>query len=109
MQDNKEMKKYIRREASKEIILKHIFIETLELSYSDEYIETMFRISPFKIRNLYDALNEDEKIEIEEELKKQIELGNIDIKQSAVQWHRESLKAAHRREINTENRKGKEH
>ena len=109
MENDRGVKDYIRRQASKDIIMKHILIETLEEKYSDEYIETMYRISPFKIRNLYAALKPDERTEIEEELKKQIATGDIDIKQSAKDWHREALRAEYIRRINTENRKGKEH
>ena len=111
MENSGDVREYIRRKASREIIIKHLFLESIESRYSDEYIETMYRISPLKIRSLYDALNENEKIEMEEEIKKQIATGDIDIKKEVIQWHRESLSAKHRREINKENRnkQGKEH
>ena len=71
----------------------------MEEKYEDEYIQTMYKINPTKIRNDYNALNKEEIADMEENLIAQINAKEINLASEAVRWHREGLSAIRRSEI----------
>lgn len=92
MNNNEDIRDYLREKVSRDIIMKYLFIKTIDGNHGDEYIKTKYRINAFKIRTLYKALNESEREKIEKEIKAQIEAGEINLEQEAVNWHREALR-----------------
>ena len=92
MTNNEDMRAYLREKVSRDIIMKYLFIKTIDENYGDEYIKTKYRINAFTIRSLYKALDENERQKLEEEIKEQIESGEIVLEQEAVKWHREALR-----------------
>ena len=75
-----------------QIIQKYLFLQSLEKQFSDEYIKTMYRITPASIRSQYNSIPVERKEKIEQEVKLQIEQGNLDLSEKAKEWHRESLR-----------------
>ena len=89
--DRNALKNFLREKIDREIILKYLFIKSIEEKYEDEYIETKYRIKPGKIRRDYNALDKDKIGNIEKEILAKIEAGEINLNFEAVRWHRESL------------------
>ena len=98
-------KDFINKLAYEHIIQQYLFIKLLEKDFSDEYIKTMYRINASAIIEKYNKLSEDERKELETTIRKQIEVGEIDLNKEAVNWHRESLHAKHISEVNQDNNK----
>ena len=91
MENNEVLGKFLREEADKEIITKYMFIKSKEEKYSDEYIKAKYRINPETIRNLYNGIDENERLKLESIIKKQIEAGEKDLDKLAAIWHRQAL------------------
>ena len=89
--DRNALKNFLREKIDREIILKHLFIKSIEEKYEDDYIETKYRINPEKIRRDYNALDKDKIESIEKEILAKIETGEISLNSEAVRWHKESL------------------
>ena len=92
MNNEESVKDYTRKIVTKEIIKKYLFIKTLEKTYGDEYIRTMYRINPLAIRGAYDTIEEKERAELEAQIQDLIARGEIDLTEEAKKWHRESFK-----------------
>ena len=92
MDNKKEMRDLIRDSAVREIVMKYLFIKTIEDTHGDEYIKTMYRINSSLIRQAYNALGKEEREEMEKIVKEQIELGEVDLNKEAINWHRQSVK-----------------
>ena len=105
MDNNQAMKKFLREKVNRDVIMKYLFIKTIEKDYDHEYIKTMYRINASAIIEKYNKLSEDERKELETTIRKQIEVGEIDLNKEAVNWHRESLHAKHISEVNQDNNK----
>lgn len=105
MDNNQAMREFLREKVYREVIMKYLFIKTLEEKYDDEYIRTIYRINASAIRGEYNALSEDERKQLESNIRKQIESGEINLNKEAINWHRQSLHAKHMSEINEENNK----
>ena len=101
MNNSEDIREYLREKVSRDIIMKYLFIKTIDENHGDEYIKTKYRINAFKIRSLYKALDESEKERLEKEIKEQIESGEIDLEQQAVNWHREALRQEKTKDIDS--------
>ena len=91
--DKEALKKFLREKISREIILKYLFLKSLEGDYEDEYIKTKYRINPGKIRRDYSLLDKNEIACMENEITARIQAGEIDLHSETVRWHRESLQS----------------
>lgn len=108
MYNNQAMREFLKEQINRDVIMKYLFIKTIEKDYDDEYIKTMYRINASDIRGKYNALSETERKSLESKIKKQIEAGEINLNEEVVNWHRESLKASYLREVNKNNNKKEE-
>ena len=108
MENSKALGKFLREEANKEIITKYMFIKSKEEKYSDEYINAKYRINPATIRNLYNKIDQNERLKLESILKKQIESGEKDLDELAAIWHRQALMSAKKGQANKKENKGEE-
>ena len=97
--DKKALKAFLREKINREIILKYLFVKSIEEEYGDEYIQTKYRIKPERIRRDYNALNKTEIENMEQEIIAKIEAGEINLNSEAIRWHRESLQSMRASEI----------
>ena len=89
--DRNALKNFLREKIDREIILKYLFIKSIEKKYDDEYIETKYRVKPEKIRKDYNALDKNKIESMEKEILAKIEAGEINLNSEAARWHKESL------------------
>lgn len=101
MNNNEDIRDCLREKVSRDIIMKYLFIKTIDENHGDEYIKTKYRINAFKIRSLYKALDETEREKLEKEIKAQIEVGEINLEQEAINWHREALRQGKTKDIDS--------
>ena len=107
IENNQDLRKYLRQKTNEIIVMKYMFIESLEDNYGDEYIYRLYKINPFTIRKLYSSLPENEREEIRTKINKQIESGEINLKDKAAEWHKEALKSEAASRRSSENWKKK--
>jgi len=97
--DKKAFMDSLKDDINREIILKYLFIKSIEARYEDDYIKTKYRIDAQKIRREYSSLDKEKIGEMENELKAKIQAGEIDLNAEAVGWHRESFEEVVRKEL----------
>ncbi len=93
MKNNQDLRKFLRQKTNEIIVMKYMFIESLEDNFGEEYIYRLYKISPDTIRKLYFSLPENEREEMRTKINEQIKSGEIDLKNKAVEWHKEGLKS----------------
>ncbi len=91
MEDVEGIRSYLKEMVNKEIIMKYLFIKSMEGNYDDKYIARKYKINVASTRIQYNSLSQDEKSKIERDIKAKIENGEIDLHEEAVRWHREGL------------------
>ena len=97
------MEEEIRKIVNTDIILKYLFLESLDEKYGDEYISAKYRINAKKIRMQYEYISKEYDIEgLENEIKSQVDSGDIDLNKKAVEWHKDALKKAKRGKLDTD-------
>lgn len=82
--DKKALNKFLKEKINREIILKYLFLNSLEEQYGDDYIKTKYRINPENIRKEYNSLNKDEIADMEKEIIAKIQAGQINLNSEAV-------------------------
>lgn len=92
MNNNQAMKEFLREKISIDVITKYIFIKSMEEKYDDEYLDRMYRINCRNIREKYSVIPEEDRTRIEDNIRKQIAVGEIDLSVEAANWHREGLR-----------------
>ena len=92
MEENNNVKKYIREQAMKEVIMKYLFIKRMQDKYGLDYINKLYKINSQSIIYMYNSLDKEEVKNIEEQILAQIDNGDIDLETEAARWHREGLK-----------------
>ncbi len=101
--DKKAFTESLKEENRRKIILKYLFLKSIEKEYADEYIKTKYRINPKTIREQYEGLDKEEIAVLESELKAKIQKGIINLQSEAVNWHRESF-SSKKKPVNDTNR-----
>lgn len=91
MINNEAMRKYLKEQVSRDLIIKYMFIKSKEEKYSDEYIQKKYKINALKIRALYKALDKEEVGRLEKTIINQIETGEINLDEQAVIWYKQYL------------------
>ena len=97
--DRKALDDFLKEKINREIILKYLFIKSIEARYEDDYIKTKYRIDAQKIRREYNSLDREKIGEMENELKVKIQAGEIDLNAEAVRWHRENFEEKEKNEL----------
>ena len=103
MDNNQAMRDFLREKIDKDIVMKYLFIKGMGEFYDDEYLTRMYRIDVLKIRQQYDALEQNKRNRIEKDIRDQIVAGEVDLSKEAVIWHREALKRKVKKETNRKN------
>lgn len=103
MDNSQAIKDFLRAEVCKDIVIKYIFIKSIEGSYDDDYLYKTYGLRPLMIKKRYKFLEKDEREEMEKTINQKIEAGEIDLNKEAEKWHREKLKAEYCRKIASEN------
>ena len=101
MDNDQAMREFLREKVNKDIVLKYLFIKQMEKDFDDEYLDRMYRIDTTRIRKMYDDIEGKDRDKIEKDIVGQIKSGEINLSKEAVNWHREGLKKAYIKEINT--------
>ncbi len=104
MESDKYDDKFFREKVNRDIIMKYMFLESLGEQYGDEYIMMMYKINSKNIRALYGAINEDERVKVGNDIKKEIESKKLDLNKKAVEWHKEALRKESERDSEGEER-----
>ena len=109
MDNNESMRNFLREKVNKEIVMKYMFIKSMEEFYDDEYLSIKYRINVSLIRENYDKLKPDERDRIQRDIETKIVNGEIDLSREVVRWHKEELnkdytKDIHKININKEKR-----
>ena len=91
--DRKALDDFLKEKINREIILKYLFIKSIEEKFEDEYIQAKYRINPKKIRREYNSLDKEKIASMEKDLRAKIEEKIIDLDSEAVRWHRESFQS----------------
>ncbi len=100
MNNNQAIQDYLREIINKEIIMKYLFIKSMEEDYGDEYLTRKYRINVSLIRKSYDKLKPDERDRIQRDIETKIVNGEIDLSREAVRWHKEELNKYYKKDIN---------
>ncbi len=101
MDNSQAINEFLGQEVCKDVVMKYIFIKSIEESYDDEYIYKMYGLRPLMIKERYKSLEKDERVKMEKNIREKIEAGEIDLSQEAEKWNRKKLKAERRREISS--------
>lgn len=105
MEDNEALKEFIKQKAYRDIIIKYMFVKSMEKQYSDKYIDMKYKLNSAIIRKKYELLEESYRESVENSILEQINSGKIDLRSEAAAWHKAALK----KEANArKNRNGKE-
>lgn len=112
MDNNQAMREFLREKVNIDIVMKYMFIKSMEGRYDDEYLDRMYRIDTTSIRKGYDGLGKEERKKTEENIRKKIAAGEVDLSKEAINWHREGLKrssiqAVNQKKANKQNREGR--
>ena len=97
--DKEALNKYISEIRNKEIIKKYIFVKNMSKRYEEEYLNTMYKIDSEKIKNMYEQIDEKERVRLEKTIMEQIAAGEIDLYEEALKWHKEGLRRAHKKDV----------
>ncbi len=107
MNNEQSMREFLKEKVYYDVIMKYMFIKSMEDRFDDEYLDRMYRINTSRVRGVYKEIGEKEREKIEEKIRMQIEAGEIDLNKEVVRWHREALKRENMIEKNTINNKKK--
>ena len=100
---NEAGKKFIEKKKAMQIIKMHLALKKIkkEKSWGNEYIKLMYKVDPERFENQYNLLDPQIRKECEEELKVQIENGEIDLYSYIVENYKQQRKKEIRRSENS--------
>ena len=95
--DKKKLEEFMKRKTAEKVIKGYLATKKLkeDKNYGNEYIKMMYKINASKYEVLYNALDDELKAECEEEIRKEIEDGKLNLDQYLAEMHKEKAKKIH--------------
>ncbi len=98
--DKKKLEEFMKRKTAEKVIKGYLATKKLkeDKNYGNEYIKMMYKINASKYEVLYNALDDELKAECEEEIRKEIEDGKLNLDQYLAEMHKEKAKKEEEKE-----------
>ena len=98
--DKKKLEKFMKRKTAEKVIKGYLATKKLkeDKNYGNEYIKMMYKINASKYEVLYNALDDELKAECEEEIRKEIEDGKLNLGQYLAEMYKEKAKKEEEKE-----------
>ena len=98
--DEKKLEEFMKRRAAERVIKGYLATKKLkeDKNYGNEYIKMMYKINASKYEVLYNALDDELKAECEEEIRKEIEDGKLNLDQYLAEMYKEKAKKEEEKE-----------
>ena len=92
--DKKKLEEFMKRKTAEKVIKGYLATKKLkeDKNYGNEYIKMMYKINASKYEVLYNALDDELKAECEEEIRKEIEDGKLNLDQYLAEMYKEKAK-----------------
>lgn len=95
--DKKKLEEFMKRKTAEKVIKGYLATKKLKED-GNEYIKMMYKINASKYEVLYNALDDELKAECEEEIRKEIEDGKLNLDQYLAEMHKEKAKKEEEKE-----------
>ncbi len=98
--DKKKLEEFMKRKTAEKVIKGYLATKKLkeDKNYGNEYIKMMYKINASKYEVLYNALDDELKAECEEEIRKKIEDGKLNLDQYLAEMYKEKAKKEEEKE-----------
>ena len=98
--DKKKLEELMKRKTAEKVIKGYLATKKLkeDKNYGNEYIKMMYKINASKYEVLYNALDDELKAECEEEIRKEIEDGKLNLDQYLAEMYKEKAKKEEEKE-----------
>ncbi len=98
--DKKKLEEFMKRKTAEKVIKGYLATKKLkeDKNYGNEYIKMMYKINASKYEVLYNALDDELKAECEEEIRKEIEDGKLNLDQYLAEMYKEKAKKEEEKE-----------
>ena len=98
--DKKKLEEFMKRKTAEKVIKGYLATKKLkeDKNYGNEYIKMMYKINASKYEVLYNALDDGLKAECEEEIRKEIEDGKLNLDQYLAEMYKEKAKKEEEKE-----------
>lgn len=98
--DKKKLEEFMKRKTAEKVIKGYLATKKLkeDKNYGNEYIKMMYKINASKYEVLYNALDAELKAKCEEEIRKEIEDGKLDLDQYLAEMYKEKAKKEEKKE-----------
>lgn len=98
--DKKKLEEFMKRKTAEKVIKGYLATKKLkeDKNYGNEYIKMMYKINASKYEVLYNALDDELKAEREEEIRKEIEDGKLNLDQYLAEMYKEKAKKEEEKE-----------
>lgn len=98
--DKIKLEKFMKRKTAEKVIKGYLATKKLkeDKNYGNEYIKMMYKINASKYEVLYNALDDELKAECEEEIRKEIEDGKLNLDQYLAEMYKEKAKKEEEKE-----------
>lgn len=100
MDNNRAMREFLKERINKDIVMKYIFVQTMEGQCTGEELREKYGIDIEDIRQKYEELEEAERERVENSIRKQIKAGEVDLSREAVSWQNQTMRMASTKEAN---------
>lgn len=98
--DKKKLEEFMKRKTAEKVIKGYLATKKLkeDKNYGNEYIKMMYKINASKYEVLYNALDDELKAKCEEEIRKEIEDGKLNLDQYLAEMYKEKAKKEEKKE-----------
>lgn len=98
--DKKKLEEFMKRKTAEKVIKGYLATKKLkeDKNYGNEYIKMMYKINASKYEVLYNALDDELKAKCEEEIRKEIEDGKLNLDQYLAEMYKEKAKKEEEKE-----------
>ena len=98
--DKKKLEEFMKRRVAEKVIKGYLATKKLkeDKNYGNEYIKMMYKINASKYEVLYNALDDELKAKCEEEIRKEIEDGKLNLDQYLAEMYKEKAKKEEEKE-----------
>lgn len=98
--DKKKLEEFMKRKTAEKVIKGYLATKKLkeDKNYGNKYIKMMYKINASKYEVLYNALDDELKAECEEEIRKEIEDGKLNLDQYLAEMYKEKAKKEEEKE-----------
>lgn len=100
MDNNQAMREFLKEKINKDIVMKYIFAQTMKGQCTGEELKEKYGIDIEDIIQKYEEIEEEARVRLENSIRKQVEVGELNLNREAVSWQNQTKRMASTKETN---------